>query len=76
MTFGEKNWNFPKAHSAKHAFCDIREKGAFHNFSTCPNKSEHGPIKCHYLCQTNGKDIADQVITAYCCLSYPNSKSF
>ncbi|KAF8547098.1 hypothetical protein OG21DRAFT_1527385 [Imleria badia] len=62
MTWGSKNWNFPKAHSAKHAFHNIREKGASRNFSTYPNESEHGPIKCYYLHQTNGKDIANQII--------------
>jgi len=40
-----KNWNFPKAHSAKHIFTDIREKGAAQNFSTRPNEGQHGPIK-------------------------------
>ncbi|KAG9310467.1 hypothetical protein JVU11DRAFT_9611 [Chiua virens] len=61
-TLGSKNWNFPKAHSAKHAFHDIREKGASRNFSTCPNESEHGPIKNYYSLQTNKKDIAEQIL--------------
>ncbi|KAJ8580971.1 hypothetical protein M405DRAFT_887350 [Rhizopogon salebrosus TDB-379] len=57
-----KNWNFPKAHSAKHVFTDIREKGAARNFSTRPNEGQHGPIKRAFTRQTNGKDIANQIL--------------
>ncbi|KAG1744080.1 uncharacterized protein EDB91DRAFT_1236611 [Suillus paluster] len=57
-----KNWNFPKAHTSRHVFIDIREKGAAQNFSTRPNKKQHGPIKCAYKLQTNGKDIANQIL--------------
>ncbi|KAG1883635.1 hypothetical protein F4604DRAFT_1920145 [Suillus subluteus] len=57
-----KNWNFPKAHASKHVFTDIREKGAARNFSTRPNEKQHGPIKCAYKLQTNGKDIANQIL--------------
>ncbi|KAG1819402.1 hypothetical protein DFJ58DRAFT_720208 [Suillus subalutaceus] len=55
-----KNWNFPKAHSMRHIFSDIRAKGAARNFSTRPNEKHHGPIKRAYKLQTNGKDIANQ----------------
>ncbi|KAG2131054.1 hypothetical protein DEU56DRAFT_757678 [Suillus clintonianus] len=57
-----KNWNFPKAHASKHVFTDIREKGAARNFSTRLNEKQHGPIKCAYKLQTNGKDIANQIL--------------
>ncbi|KAG1902756.1 uncharacterized protein F5891DRAFT_1127421 [Suillus fuscotomentosus] len=57
-----KNWNFPKAHTSKHVFTDIREKGAARNFSTRPNEKQHGPIKCAYKLQTNGKDVANQIL--------------
>jgi hypothetical protein len=56
-----KKWNFPKAHLGKHAFEDIREKGAARNFSTRPNESVHGPIRRLYLRQTNRKNVAEQV---------------
>ncbi|KAG2034349.1 hypothetical protein BDR03DRAFT_935318 [Suillus americanus] len=57
-----KNWNFPKVHAGKHIFHDIREKGTAWNFSTRPNKKQHGPLKQMYLCQTNHKDIAKQLL--------------
>ncbi|KAG1860331.1 hypothetical protein DFJ58DRAFT_715642 [Suillus subalutaceus] len=57
-----KNWNFPKAHSMRHIFSDIRAKGAARNFSTRPNEKHHGPIKRAYKLQTNGKDIANQIL--------------
>ncbi|KAG0708008.1 hypothetical protein DFH29DRAFT_979597 [Suillus ampliporus] len=57
-----KNWNFPKAHASKHVFTDIMEKGAARNFSTRPNKKQHGPIKRAYKLQTNGKDTANQIL--------------
>ncbi|KAI5982863.1 hypothetical protein EDD15DRAFT_2179828, partial [Pisolithus albus] len=58
----QKNWNFPKVHLGKHAFTDIREKGAARNFSTRPNESHHGPIRKYYLLQTNRKDAAEQIL--------------
>ncbi|KAF8834824.1 hypothetical protein BDN67DRAFT_992580 [Paxillus ammoniavirescens] len=57
-----KNWNFPKVHSAKHAFNDIREKGAACNFSTRPNEKVHGPFKHAFFLQTNWKDVANQLL--------------
>ncbi|KAG1865546.1 hypothetical protein DFJ58DRAFT_838652 [Suillus subalutaceus] len=57
-----KNWNFPKVHSMRHIFSDIRAKGAARNFSTRPNEKHHGPIKRAYKLQTNGKDIANQIL--------------
>ncbi|KAG1731088.1 uncharacterized protein EDB91DRAFT_1085205 [Suillus paluster] len=57
-----KNWNFPKMHASKHIFNNIIAKGAARNFSTQPNKKQHGPIKCWYLWQTNHKDIANQIL--------------
>ncbi|KAG1800758.1 uncharacterized protein HD556DRAFT_1430154 [Suillus plorans] len=56
-----KNWNFPKVHALTHAFPDIRAKGAARNFSTRPNKKQHGPLKRAYLCQMNRKDVANQL---------------
>ncbi|KAI6009909.1 hypothetical protein BKA83DRAFT_4133141 [Pisolithus microcarpus] len=58
----QKNWDFPKAHLAKHAFQDIIEKGATWNYSTRPNESHHGPIRKYYLCQTNQKDMPEQIL--------------
>ncbi|KAG1859330.1 hypothetical protein DFJ58DRAFT_715722 [Suillus subalutaceus] len=66
-----KNWNFPKAHASKHVFTDIREKGAAQNFSTRPNEKQHGPIKCAYKLQTNGKDIANQPFGGHIYLGAP-----
>ncbi|KIK74867.1 hypothetical protein PAXRUDRAFT_123174, partial [Paxillus rubicundulus Ve08.2h10] len=56
-----KNWNFPKAHSARHAFQDIHEKGASHNFSTQPNEGQHRPFKSAFQLQSNQKNVAQQV---------------
>ncbi|KAI6011650.1 hypothetical protein EDC04DRAFT_2871060 [Pisolithus marmoratus] len=58
----QKNWNFPKVHLGKHAFTDIREKGAARNFSTWPNESHHRPIRKYYLLQMNRKDVAEQIL--------------
>ncbi|KAG1898398.1 uncharacterized protein F5891DRAFT_955435, partial [Suillus fuscotomentosus] len=57
-----KNWNFPKVHALTHAFPDIHAKGAARNFSTQPNKKQHGPLKQAYLRQMNRKDVANQVL--------------
>ncbi|KAG0708024.1 hypothetical protein DFH29DRAFT_979603 [Suillus ampliporus] len=56
------DWNFPKMHLWKHVVRDIRRKGAAHNYSTCPNEKLHGPLKDIYHHQTNGKDIATQIL--------------
>ncbi|KAG8221794.1 hypothetical protein J3R82DRAFT_2122 [Butyriboletus roseoflavus] len=56
-----KNWNFQKAHLAKHVLRDIHEKGAVCNFSMCPNEKQHGPIRRAYLHQTNCKDVSKQL---------------
>lgn len=57
-----KNWNFPKAHLHRHAFPDIKGKGAQRNFNTKPNEKMHGPIKKSYLLRTNFKNVAQQVL--------------
>ena len=59
-----KNWNFPKAHLAKHMLWDIHEKSAVCNFTMCPNEKQHGPIRRAYLHQTNCKDVSKQVSSA------------
>lgn len=56
-----KSWNFPKAHSYKHAFADIRNKGATRNYNTKPNEKLHGPLKESYHSRTNNRDVAEQV---------------
>ncbi|CAL1715613.1 unnamed protein product [Somion occarium] len=57
----QKNWNFPKAHTNKHAFADIRAKGATKNFNTKINEKLHGPLKDSYLLRTNKKNFAEQI---------------
>jgi hypothetical protein len=56
-----KSWNFPKAHSHKHLFQDIRRKGATRNFNTKYDEKGHGPLKDAYDAQTNFKDVGPQV---------------
>ncbi|KAG0696993.1 hypothetical protein DFH29DRAFT_984460 [Suillus ampliporus] len=56
------DWDFPKAHLWKHTTRDIRMKGAVRNYSTHPNEKLHGPLKEAYQRQSNGKDIADQIL--------------
>lgn len=57
----QKNWNFPKIHSAYHLFDDIEAKGVTQNYSTKPNEKLHGPLKESYLRRTNFKHVAGQV---------------
>ncbi|KAJ6473947.1 hypothetical protein DFH09DRAFT_1293679 [Mycena vulgaris] len=54
---GEKNWNFPKFHARRHAFDDIKNKGASRNFGTKTSESMHGTIRQTYHRLTNFKDI-------------------
>ncbi|KAG1837031.1 hypothetical protein DFJ58DRAFT_718946 [Suillus subalutaceus] len=56
------DWDFPKAHLWKHATRDIRMKGVVRNYSTRPNEKLHGPLKEAYERQSNGKDVADQIL--------------
>ncbi|KAI0658337.1 hypothetical protein C8Q70DRAFT_917521 [Cubamyces menziesii] len=58
----EKNWNFPKMHTRKHAFDDIEQKGVSRNFNTKPNEKMHGPIKKAYRTRTNRRDVAMQLL--------------
>ncbi|KAI0073150.1 hypothetical protein K474DRAFT_1710969 [Panus rudis PR-1116 ss-1] len=46
--FASKNWEFPKAHTHKHAFNDVRAKGASRNFNSKINEKKHGPLKDAY----------------------------
>ncbi|EIW85767.1 hypothetical protein CONPUDRAFT_48530 [Coniophora puteana RWD-64-598 SS2] len=55
------DWDFPKAHYLKHAFEDIRNKGASRNYSTRPNEGVHTLLKAVYG-RTNGKEIAEQIL--------------
>ena len=57
----EKDWNFPKAHTHKHAFSDIQNKGVSKNYNTKPNEKMHGALKTTYQCRTNFRDVAPQV---------------
>ncbi|THH10264.1 hypothetical protein EW146_g8426 [Bondarzewia mesenterica] len=57
-----KNWNFPKIHSHKHLFDDIRAKDATRNYNTKPNEKLHGALKDAYALQTNKKDVANQIL--------------
>ncbi|KAG0695437.1 hypothetical protein DFH29DRAFT_776432, partial [Suillus ampliporus] len=56
------DWDFPKTHLWKHVTRDIQMKGAARNYSTCPNEKLHGPLKEAYDRQSNGKDVADQIL--------------
>ncbi|KAG2746323.1 hypothetical protein P692DRAFT_20739518, partial [Suillus brevipes Sb2] len=56
------DWDFPKMHLWKHVTRDIRMKGAARNYSTRPNEKLHGPLKEAYERQSNGKDVADQIL--------------
>ncbi|KAG1865264.1 hypothetical protein F4604DRAFT_1881913 [Suillus subluteus] len=49
------DWNFPKTHLWKHV-------GVARNFSMRPNEKMHGPLKDTYHHQTNGKDVAMQIL--------------
>ncbi|THH16568.1 hypothetical protein EUX98_g9282 [Antrodiella citrinella] len=57
-----KNWNFTKSHSHRHAFDDIRAKGATRNMNTKMFESMHGLLKYIYQYMTNFKDIASQIL--------------
>ena len=59
-----KNWDFPKMHSQKHAFDDIRAKGVTKNYNTKTNEKLHGPIKDSYHLRTNFRDVAKQILNA------------
>ncbi|KAG6913834.1 hypothetical protein DXG01_004025 [Tephrocybe rancida] len=59
-----KSWNFIKLHLRKHLFDDIMNKGVSCNYSTKPNEKMHGPIKKSYLCRSNFKNYAKQLLEA------------
>ncbi|KAG2033796.1 hypothetical protein BDR03DRAFT_1013936 [Suillus americanus] len=56
------DWDFPKMHLWKHVTRDIQMKGTVRNYSTRPNENLHGPLKEAYERQSNGKDVADQIL--------------
>ncbi|KAJ7328476.1 hypothetical protein DFH08DRAFT_916712 [Mycena albidolilacea] len=58
----EKNWNFPKMHARRHAFQDIKNKGAVRNFGTKPSESMHRPLRETYHRMTNFKDVTPQLV--------------
>lgn len=64
LTENGKNWDFPKMHTQKHAFDDIRAKGVTRNFNTKTNEKLHGPIKDSYHLRTNFKNVAKQILNA------------
>ena len=49
-------------HLLNHIFDEIEAKGATQNFDTKPNEKLHGPLKKHYLCRMNFKNVAQQVV--------------
>ncbi|KAJ7088189.1 hypothetical protein C8R44DRAFT_836122 [Mycena epipterygia] len=59
---GEKKWNFPKFHARRHAFDDIKKKGASRNFGTKTSESMHGAIRNTYHRLTNFKDVTPQLV--------------
>ncbi|EPQ59138.1 hypothetical protein GLOTRDRAFT_103193 [Gloeophyllum trabeum ATCC 11539] len=56
-----QNWEFPKAHTHKHVFSDIRTKGATRVYNTKINEKLHGPIKESYH-HSNFKEVAGQIL--------------
>ncbi|KAK1216916.1 hypothetical protein PQX77_020441 [Marasmius sp. AFHP31] len=56
------SWCFPKAHTYKHAFDDIMNKGVAHNYTTKINENMHGPLKKSYQLQSNFRDFAPQIL--------------
>ncbi|KAG1739543.1 hypothetical protein EDB19DRAFT_1928076 [Suillus lakei] len=56
------DWDFPKVHLWKHVTRDIRMKGVVRNYTTRPNEKLHGPLKEAYKRQSNGKDVAQQIL--------------
>ncbi|KAK1224722.1 hypothetical protein PQX77_012354 [Marasmius sp. AFHP31] len=56
------SWNFPKAHTYKHAFDDIMNKGVARNFTTKINENMHGLLKKSYQLQSNFHDFALQIL--------------
>ncbi|KAG2057487.1 hypothetical protein BDR06DRAFT_980881 [Suillus hirtellus] len=48
------DWDFPKTHLWKH--------GVTRNYSTHLNEKLHGPLKEAYERQSNGKEVADQIL--------------
>ncbi|KAL0565907.1 hypothetical protein V5O48_016110 [Marasmius crinis-equi] len=57
-----KSWNLPKAHSYKHAFDDIINKGVARNYPTKINENMHGPLKKAYQLQSNFRNFAPQIL--------------
>ncbi|KAH7917227.1 hypothetical protein BV22DRAFT_974760, partial [Leucogyrophana mollusca] len=57
-----KSWCFIKNHLSKHGFQDVRLKGVSRGYSTRPNEKQHEPLKKAYVIQTNGKEIAVQIL--------------
>ncbi|KAK1215699.1 hypothetical protein PQX77_021704 [Marasmius sp. AFHP31] len=56
------SWCFPKAHTYKHAFDDIINKGVARNYTTKINENMHGPLKKSYQLQSNFRDFAPQIL--------------
>jgi hypothetical protein len=65
IPLSDKSWSFPKAHTHKHMFDDIQQKGATRNYNTKPNEKCHGSLKNSYKFRTNFKNIAPQVVVLY-----------
>ncbi|KAJ6631086.1 hypothetical protein B0H10DRAFT_1773471 [Mycena sp. CBHHK59/15] len=58
----EKNWNFPKKHSRRHAFTDMENKEATRNFGMKISESMHGAICVTYHRLTNFKNVTPQLV--------------
>lgn len=56
-----KDWNFVKVHLRLHGIPDIRAKGTLVSTTTKISEKFHGPMRKHYLRQTNFKNVVVQV---------------
>ncbi|KIM38669.1 hypothetical protein M413DRAFT_42581, partial [Hebeloma cylindrosporum] len=60
--YPDKSWNFPKAHTHRHVWDDIRRKGATRNYNTKPNEKAHRILKLFYQLHTNFKNVIPQLL--------------
>ncbi|KAJ7814185.1 hypothetical protein B0H13DRAFT_2140479 [Mycena leptocephala] len=57
-----KSFDVPKMHGQTHIFDDIHNKAITKNFGTKIDESMHGFAWAAYLCQTNFKNVAPQIL--------------
>ncbi|KAF8802160.1 hypothetical protein BYT27DRAFT_7261276 [Phlegmacium glaucopus] len=60
--YPDKSWNFPKAHTHRHVWDDIRQKGITQNYNTKPNEKAHHILKLFYQLHTNFKNVIPQLL--------------